>query len=175
MDKPTCVVPECDKSSRSTVKTYCPMHYHRIYRHGSLDANFSTEGKPFGTPRLYKTMYAKGHPTVGRNGKTYVHRKILYDAIGDGAHSCHWCSTEVRWFVGRGKTNNLVVDHLNDDKGDNRLENLVPTCNGCNAGRAAQKRHKVIKEKLGAWSGNDTVAALRNPKKRRRSPIVEEV
>lgn len=37
MAKPTCTVPDCEKPLRSSGTAYCAMHYHRLYRHGSLE------------------------------------------------------------------------------------------------------------------------------------------
>ena len=97
--------------------------------------------------QLSKTQYRiifgmKGHP-LSITGYVYEHRMVLYDAIGPGPHECHWNSllgcgrTELTWGTIRG----LVVDHLNGDKTDNRLENLVPSCQKCNTTR----HHRLTK------------------------------
>jgi len=44
--------------------------------------------------------------------------------------SCYWCGLSLDWPI-------AVVDHLNEDKADNRLENLVISCNNCNRARGA--------------------------------------
>jgi len=54
---------------------------------------------------------------------------------------CYWCGAIIDWFPG-GKTSAgaLIVDHLNEKRDDNRLENLVPSCHRCNALRGLAKR-----------------------------------
>lgn len=62
------------------------------------------------------------------------HRIVLYEKIGPGTHPCHWCKRPVRWAPGEGPGGDrLSCDHLNSDRKDNRPENLVPSCHGCNA------------------------------------------
>lgn len=36
-----CVVAECGKPTRSPTSDHCAMHYHRVWRHGDVDADFS--------------------------------------------------------------------------------------------------------------------------------------
>lgn len=75
----------------------------------------------------------QGHPLAYKNGSIAEHRKILYDAIGPGQHPCEWCGKLKEW--GHG----LYVDHLDDDKTNNDLANLVPSCLRCNWGRSRRK------------------------------------
>ena len=84
-----------------------------------------------------------GHP-LARNGVVQEHRKVLYDAIGIGPHSCYWsCGREdLIWSGGDG----INVDHLNGIKDDNRLENLVVSCRRCNrigfrTGKTRRQQH----------------------------------
>lgn len=166
MTNPTCTVPGCGKPARSSEADWCPMHYHRMYRHGSLDK--TAVGVRVGAPRRYRTIAAKGHPLAHANGRAYEHRVVLYDLIGPGVHECHWCGDPVEWLP-KGTPGELQPDHLNNDGGDNRPENLVPSCRSCNAGRAVQRRSDILRER-GWWSGNDTVANL---KTRQRLPRIE--
>lgn len=152
-----CEIEGCEKTKRSRKARLCPMHYHREYRHGDVEAKPITIKT--GTPRLYQSEYFPDHPLASKHGKVYVHRRVLFDSIGLGWHRCHWCQASIKWGR-RGDANVLVVDHVNGNKGDNRLDNLVPCCLSCNSARAAAERRKVLQEN-GAWSVNDTIASLK--------------
>lgn len=154
----SCTVEGCDKPLRSARATYCAMHYHRVYRHGSPDAVSSQAGVTASLGRRYRQQHAPDHPLAMRNGQVYVHRKVLYDTIGPGQHTCHWCGTSIRW-APKGTPGMLVPDHVNGLGDDNRPENLVPSCVGCNNARGQQARSAALRD-VGFWSGNDTVANL---------------
>jgi hypothetical protein len=111
----------------------------------------------------YVRTTRRGHPVADSNGKVYVHRQVLYDEIGDGPHTCHWCKWDgLNWGINRDDPSGLVPDHLNSKRDDNRAENLVPTHSWCN-----NNRHTI--EQLGIpWSTFENVApgdrpALYNP------------
>lgn len=156
MDHRSCRVPECLKPPRSAKADLCKMHYHRQYRHGSVDALAHREAGP-SLGRRYVSVYRPGHP-LARSGKVYEHRAALYDHIGPGPHPCHWCTAPVDW-VAKGQPGCLQVDHLNNDGRDNRLDNLVPCCQSCNSARGSQRRHDALRER-GYWSQHDTVGRL---------------
>jgi hypothetical protein len=64
---------------------------------------------------------------------------MLYDELGPGPHPCHWCGKAVDWNPGKGVSDvtTLLVDHLDHDPSNDVIENLVPSCNHCNAHRRA--------------------------------------
>lgn len=157
MANPTCTVQDCAKPARSALAELCPMHYHRKYRHGDVNALPSKiKTAPEGD---YRQVNGKGHPLANKQGRVYEHRKVLFDAIGPGEHQCHWCHATVAWLP-YGTPGFLFVDHINERKDDNRLANLVPSCDSCNVARSAARRARVLRE-AGAWSVNDTIADLR--------------
>ena len=162
MSENTCIVPGCGKPPRTAKAEWCKMHYHRWYRHGSTDK--VSVGISKRRPRRYKRIAAAGHPLADKYGRAYAHRVTLYDMIGPGEHRCHWCSALVKW-APKGTPGELHPDHINGDGGDNRPENLVPSCRGCNTARGLQRRSDMLRAE-GFWSGSDTVAALRNPGRR---------
>lgn len=169
MQHPTCTVPECEKPARSRSATYCKMHYHRWYRHGSVEMQASRSGITASLGRRYKTRYLPHHPLASKHGAVYVHRQVLFDEIGYGPHACHWCGTEIDWLP-RGDPRELQPDHLNGDGADNRLENLVPACRNCNTARGSQHRADALRA-AGYWSHHDTIARLsRNGRRPRVEP-----
>jgi len=154
----TCTVPGCEKAPRSATADWCKMHYHRWYRHGTVDMLATRHH--MGSPRRYRTIAAKGHPLAGANGRAYEHRVVLFAMIGEGSHACHWCGTTVTWGP-KGSPDELQPDHLNNDGADNRPANLVQSCRRCNTTRALQHRSDELR-RIGFWSSNDTIAATRS-------------
>lgn len=106
-----------------------------------------------------------GHPIAPPSGFVAVSRLVLYDKIGPGTHQCHWCGRSITWQAGGGPATigNLLADHLNWDRQDDRPENLVPSCNHCNAHRTARgERAPLTSEDLTVvWSGIRTRAIAR--------------
>lgn len=84
-----------------------------------------------------------GHPLAMKWGYVLEHRFVLYESIGPGSHPCHWCKATVSWGApGTGNRSKgvLVVDHMDGDKLNNDIGNLVPSCNGCNISRSNARR-----------------------------------
>lgn len=129
--KPLCVVDGC-KNHRGYSSGICNACYTRLKRTGTLERRrfvyrcVTTNG--------YIKASAVDHPLATR-GYVYEHRMILFDAIGNGPHPCYWCTAPVQWIKGACSKGALVVDHLDGDKQNNALGNLVPACNRCNANR----------------------------------------
>ena len=74
------------------------------------------------------------HPVAKAHGAAAEHRVVLYDEIGPGPHVCHWgCGKLLEW----GGRAGIQADHLDGDKLNNDLTNLVPSCGPCNIKRAA--------------------------------------
>lgn len=98
------------------------------------------------------------------------HRLVLFEKIGPGEHACHWCGVLVRWSRHRAR-DELVVDHLDRDVGNNAPDNLEPSCSRCNlsnVGRVEEMR----------TLGGSVVAYVRGPLsggwKRYAEPVVLE-
>lgn len=154
----TCTTDGCTKVTRSRYSPLCAMHYHRQYRHGSASITATETDVTASHGRRYKTKYAARHPLASKHGIVYVHRMVLFDAIGYGPHPCHWCHVPLNW-TAKGEPDAIHVDHLNDIGDDNRIENLAVSCAGCNSARGAQHRHEALKV-AGFWSQHDTIARL---------------
>lgn len=152
-----CMAEGCDLLPPTPRGRYCMLHGRRLRQHGELDLDIRSALPAKNRAPLYVTAYMPDHPTAGQNGRAYVHRAVLYDAIGPGEHRCHWCARLVDWDLHRPHPFALVVDHLNDDPTDNRIENLVPACNRCNITRGVQRRHWALAA-MGFFAGVPRVA-----------------
>lgn len=142
----TCTVVDCDTKARTREGRLCETHYYRQYRTGALDLKGRVpksgmmasigSAKPSAitiTSHGYAWTYAPAHPVAGSSGALYVHRAVLYDAVGPGSHPCYWCNDSVTWGA-KGK-DKLVVDHLDGDKLNNCPTNLKVACHKCNSSR----------------------------------------
>lgn len=87
----------------------------------------------------------KDHPIAPTSGRVAYCRLALFDKIGPGTHSCHWCGGQVTWKIGRA-FDALVVDHLDWNPQNDAAENLVPSCNSCNARRASPGKRSAIRD-----------------------------
>jgi uncharacterized Zn-finger protein len=117
------------------------MHYARQYRNGSIERVEPWIPPDYEHEQGYILVHAPGHPLAknGR-GRVYEHRMVFFDLHGPGPHRCHWCSRWVRW-------EKLHVDHKDGARANNRPENLVPSCNGCNTNRT-----KTLETQGGGYS-----------------------
>lgn len=123
-----CLVQKCNEAATRSKGTLCEKHYYRLRRNGSFELN-PIIGK-YITDAGYVKILHRDHPLADSNGNVYEHRMIVYDSLNNNIPMCFWCGEELTW-------NNAVVDHLNENKSDNRLNNLVVSCNNCNRARGA--------------------------------------
>lgn len=145
MNHATCTIPACDKPPRSGTAAWCAMHYHRWYRHGDPMVTLTPGGSRSVNARGYVVVTGYHHP-LARKGQVLLHRATLYDAIGPGEHPCHWCARPVDWAVNDLRDPRcLTVDHIDHDRLNNAVNNLVPSCNPCNVRRQPNGEH------LRAW------------------------
>lgn len=90
-------------------------------------------------PRGYVRLTMRGHPLARANGTVPRHRAVLYESLGHPRYSaCHWCGYILPWRSDEKSSRGKVVinvDHLNETPGDDRPENLVPSCFWCNVNR----------------------------------------
>ena len=111
----------------------------------------------------YKTDHSGGyvllrelsHPLADSNGLVYEHRFVFYNQRGEGPFKCHWCDTDIGWGT-------MHVDHLDDDKTNNSVENLVPSCPRCNQKRGEWKmvaKHRAIGKQI-TYNGTTKTAGL---------------
>lgn len=128
-----CAVEGCQRERSK--RGWCNLHYQRWRRTGEVGpaaSRFKAEGT---TQMGYDYVNRSTHPLASSAGRVLVHRMLLFDAIGPGAHPCHWCGHDVTWRVARPQPDDLVVDHLDFVTNNNSLDNLVPSCRSCNSKR----------------------------------------
>lgn len=119
------------------------MHYMRMIRTGTYEPR-SKIGR-HATQHGYVLVNRPDHPmATAKDGKWgYEHRVVLYDAIGPGWHSCNWCGRMVTWdktYAKDDASEALVVDHVDGNKANNDLANLVASCQLCNVRRSWETR-----------------------------------
>lgn len=158
----TCSVLGCENPTRTKSAELCKKHYHRQYRHGSVEK--TAWGTEIGSHvRKYRRVYRPDCPIAWRNGLVYEHRFVLFEKVGPEDQLCHWCGRSIVWVVPGPRRNDIrliYVDHLNRITHDNRPENVVPACHPCNSRRGQLQRHEALVEQ-GWWSSHDTREALR--------------
>lgn len=149
MARTECSVAGCDKPMQSFKSGLCTMHLARVRRRGSLDRKQ--------WPTLidhsagYKLLLAPHHPisTPGQQSRVYEHRAVFYAHYGEGPFRCHWCSAERNW-------EDMHVDHLDDDKTNNDISNLVASCPECNQQRGYWKAKRTLRQRRSrkiTWQG----------------------
>lgn len=87
----------------------------------------------------YVELYFPEHPMSNKGGWCLEHRRVLWEHSSPGDQPCYWCGWLLPWKVDNGRDNwkqCINVDHLNEDRQDNRITNLVPSCWWCNANRS---------------------------------------
>ena len=137
--KLSCTVVGCSNHPRSAGSPYCEVHYYRLRRNGHLGLLPSSASHEHSAG--YIVANAPGHPLCppGRTD-VYLHRKVYYDAHGEGPFKCHVCGAQQSWET-------MHVDHLDDDPKNNGLDNLAPACPTCNQWRGRHRRAATIRQR----------------------------
>ena len=130
----SCKVEGCCNEANRKGAQLCEMHYGRLRRNGHYGL----------VKRADVLVHTQGYLLkLNTNGKRdYQHRIVYTQAHGLGPFSCHWC----------GKVSNfkdMHVDHLDDNKQHNSIENLAATCPTCNQQRGKEKMKATVRAKLG--------------------------
>lgn len=127
---PPCKVDGCSVKANRVGHGVCEMHYCRMRRIGTYAAPPRKKwGKDIAGYIVLHGLH--GHPIASPRGSMREHRKILWDMLDGGKPTqCRWCGVPLVW-------DDVVADHLNEDKQDNSEGNLVPSCNNCNRARGA--------------------------------------
>lgn len=121
-EKVTCSVDGCETKNKA--HGLCQKHLRRKKKGTPLDFCAPVLDK-----KRYCTINFPEHPLAYKDGRVAKHRAVLFEQIGFRRVPCFWCGCGLEWKV------NLFVDHKDHDRQNNHPINLVPSCNGCNAGR----------------------------------------
>ena len=134
---PKCATLGCEKKANRRGAGLCEGCYMRLRRKGTTDYR----SLPYRLDQSagYVWLREPGHPLSDSRGLVYEHRYVYYKAHGRGPFKCHWCGRDLDWGF-------MVVDHLDDNKSNNNIENLVPSCDKCNTGRGTWKMVKARRE-----------------------------
>lgn len=103
--KGPCEVEGCDRLAKA--RQWCEKHYQRWHEHGDPEKMVRPN---YGAKRRlhvqgYVMIWEPDHPLAMAYGYVFEHRKVLHDAGIEVPEGCH-------------------VHHKNEDKTDNRVENL---------------------------------------------------
>jgi len=112
------------------------MHYFRMMRNGKYNLKTKEEKKKIKrlnkyrvvTPNGYHKVYEPDCPISEKSGYIFEHRYIVYQKMGSLLGVCRKCNKDIDWST-------VHIDHINNDKTDNRIENLRPLCRACNVMR----------------------------------------
>lgn len=130
-----CAIEGCGR--RHNAHGLCQMHQRRLALHGSTNAPPPKQrGGGWDAGSGYVIATAPDHVLAPSSGKVYVHRIVLFEAIGYGPHRCHWCKSPLSWRAG------LTVDHIDHDRANNDPGNLVAACRPCNSRRLSVHRNQ---------------------------------
>jgi len=145
---PVCKFPECTQRARSL--GWCSTHYGRWRKHGDPAIVLR---RPNGAGAIMLNgrirVKARTHPLADANGDVYMHRKVLYDAIGPGPHPCHWCGQLASWGRTIGGTAELFAVQLDGNYLNVDITNIAPACPPCTTRYSRDGIHKRMRQSEG--------------------------
>ena len=131
---PTCSTLGCDNKANRKGAGLCEACYMRLRRKGTID--YKQLSYRLNHSSGYVLVREPSHPLATKDGLVYEHRFVFYNKRGEGPFKCHWCGREITWDC-------MDIDHLDDDRSNNDINNLVASCHKCNAKRGTWKMVKA--------------------------------
>lgn len=122
-----CKVGGCSKDAVYKKDQVCQMHYFRMMRNGSYELAARKTKYRYTTANGYEKLHHPDHALADSSGYVYEHRHVYFES-GKPHDSCAICGASVDW-------SSLHIDHIDNDKSNNRIDNLRATCRGCNTFR----------------------------------------
>ena len=135
-----CAVPECGDLANRVGSGLCEKHYMRLRRKGTTDYFIPPSKKAHSAG--YVLSAAPKHPRSLGGFRAYEHRVVYTDAHGEGPFYCYWCGKGVTW-------QDMHIDHLDANKLNNALCNLVSSCPLCNKARGIPNLRATLLAKFG--------------------------
>lgn len=92
------------------------------------------QGRRFYPQKDYWRIIDRSCVLADSQGRVYLHRYVLYKAIGGGPHRCGLCGRDGLDWTATGD-DRIEVDHKDQNRSNNRRENLRPAHKWCNGNR----------------------------------------
>jgi len=133
-----CTVEGCTRPANYKQEMICQMHYFRRMRNGHFGLKQSKYQRLgyHEHSNGYRVLIIPGHPLSSSRGEVYEHRSVVFKRHGWGLPPCEICGAESDW-----NTRKTHIDHIDEDRANNRPENLRVLCNYCNVSRTKKSHH----------------------------------
>lgn len=135
-----CKVEGCERECMYKSQQVCQKHYFRYMRYGTYDLTMKPRKERRVHSAGYICLFMPDHPLACSTGYVYEHRYVLYKKYGDKIPDCEICGAITTW-----DSRDTHVDHINEDKSDNRESNLRILCNSCNVRRSNKPENYINK------------------------------
>lgn len=136
-----CIAEGCDRKATRKTQKMCEKHYYRVRRNGTVKLKDIQARERYEHTHGYWLVLDKEHPLADKSGYVYEHRKVLYATNPE--MKCFHCGIDETWHT-------CHIDHLDDNKKNNIIDNLVISCPQCNVQRGQHKSKKTIRDKFAA-------------------------
>lgn len=119
-----CKIDGCDRDAMYQKDQVCQKHYFRMMRYGTYDLTRKKRKYRVQTPNGYQKVYEPSHFLADNFGYVFEHR-FVYFKFAKKPTNCAICGKKLDF-------DTCMVDHIDEDKTNNKLENLRELCRGCN-------------------------------------------